>query len=276
MVSDETGNVVSRKRFSPYGIEEGTEGDDHSDYGFLGKRVERDAGVSLLGPRAYLPVISRFLSPDPINVDTGGLDVFNRYAYGINNPLKYVDPTGFFAEKSMPSIPDREGLGGKADGDAKGVGAAGAGALSGHMDDELDALFSSKPLKQNSREVAIAPAAWAVVGVVLRYAPKVYKYGKSLLKRESKRPITKKVPEIKWPAQERHFPGHNSYTPGRSMLTSDPTKLAQKAGTGQQVGKIPVGQPGSKERVDFGEKIGVHIDRVGNASPSKKGYNSLL
>ncbi|MFE2008859.1 MULTISPECIES: polymorphic toxin type 50 domain-containing protein [Pseudomonas] len=57
---------------------------------------------------------------------------------------------------------------------------------------------------------------------------------------------TATVPEIKWSAQEKHFLGHNSYTSGRSTLTSDPRMLAEKAGTGQQVGNLPVGAPGSK------------------------------
>lgn len=47
---------------------------------------------------------------------------------------------------------------------------------------------------------------------------------------------------------KKHFPGYNSYRLGRSVLTSDPRKLAESAGAGQQVGNIPVGMPGSKER----------------------------
>ncbi|NEJ06831.1 hypothetical protein ELH26_36930 [Rhizobium leguminosarum] len=34
------------------------------------------------------------------------------------------------------------------------------------------------------------------------------------------------------------------------------------AGTGQQVGNIPVGKAGSKERVDFGKVIGSYVDPV--------------
>jgi filamentous hemagglutinin len=80
-----------------------------------------------------------------------------------------------------------------------------------------------------------------------------------------------KAPSVDWPKQEKHFPGHNSHTPGRSQVTADPEKLAAKAGTGQQVGKVPVGLPGSKERVDFGERIGTHIDPAGVSSPTTKG-----
>ena len=81
----------------------------------------------------------------------------------------------------------------------------------------------------------------------------------------------KEVPAVKWSAQEKHFPGHNSYTPGRSVLSSDPRKLAESAGTGQQVGNIPVGMPGSKERVNFGGPIGTYIDGAGVATPTANG-----
>ena len=34
---------------------------------------------------------------------------------------------------------------------------------------------------------------------------------------------------------------------------------------------MPVGQPGSKERIDFGEEIGVFRDPDGNATPTTVG-----
>ena len=58
--------------------------------------------------------------------------------------------------------------------------------------------------------------------------------------------------------QGKHIPGHNNYIPGRSPSThKDPQGLVNKfAGKGEPVGNIPRGQPGFKERVDFGEVIG--------------------
>lgn len=55
------------------------------------------------------------------------------------------------------------------------------------------------------------------------------------------------------------------------MLTSDPRQLAEHAGSGQQVGKIPVGEPGSKERVNFGESIGYFLDERGVNFPTTNG-----
>jgi RHS repeat-associated protein len=57
--------------------------------------------------------------------------------------------------------------------------------------------------------------------------------------------------------QGKHIPGHNNFIAGRSIFThSNPQGLLDKfAGTGQRVAGTP-GQPGFKERVDFGQVIG--------------------
>jgi filamentous hemagglutinin len=48
--------------------------------------------------------------------------------------------------------------------------------------------------------------------------------------------------------------------------------LELAAGTGRAVNNVPIGRPGSKERVDFGKVIGRYIDPVtGVASPTTKG-----
>ena len=69
-------------------------------------------------------------------------------------------------------------------------------------------------------------------------------------------PIQGPSPQIHTGAQGKHIPDHNNFQPGKSPLTSDPSELGRQAGTGQQVGKVEVGLPGSKERGDFGSQIG--------------------
>jgi filamentous hemagglutinin len=54
-------------------------------------------------------------------------------------------------------------------------------------------------------------------------------------------------------------------------MTADPRKLTEKAGTGEQVGNLPVGTPGSKERVNFGQVIGNYVDKSGNSVPTTNG-----
>ena len=44
--------------------------------------------------RYYSPILGRFMSVDPVAGKNGDSQSWNRYAYGRNNPLAFVDPTG--------------------------------------------------------------------------------------------------------------------------------------------------------------------------------------
>lgn len=49
-----------------------------------------------MNARLYDPYVGRFISPDPYVQDFWMSQNFNRYTYGLNNPLKYTDPNGEF------------------------------------------------------------------------------------------------------------------------------------------------------------------------------------
>ncbi len=48
-----------------------------------------------MNARYYLGYINRFLSPDPIVPNPRNPQSLNRYSYGLNNPLRFTDPSGF-------------------------------------------------------------------------------------------------------------------------------------------------------------------------------------
>jgi len=54
-------------------------------------------GLVYLRARYYDPDLGRFVSKDPVLGSLGIPQTLNRYAYVVNNPLKYTDPTGEFA-----------------------------------------------------------------------------------------------------------------------------------------------------------------------------------
>lgn len=73
--------------------------------------------------------------------------------------------------------------------------------------------------------------------------------------------------------QGKHIEGSKNYDPTRSTLTADPQKLLNRfAGQGEQRGRLPVGQPGSKEMFDTGnELIGINRARSGGSAPTTRG-----
>ena len=53
------------------------------------------------GAHYYHPALGRFVSADTIVPNPGNPQDLNRYAYVRNNPLRYVDPTGYFSEEEI-------------------------------------------------------------------------------------------------------------------------------------------------------------------------------
>ena len=77
-------------------------------------------------------------------------------------------------------------------------------------------------------------------------------------------------PPIHEGKQGKHQIGHRNYDPTlrRSILRADPHELAKSAGTGESANGVPIGQPGCRERVDFGIEIGDHLERDSNSPQS--------
>ncbi|WHP32246.1 hemagglutinin repeat-containing protein [Trabulsiella odontotermitis] len=78
--------------------------------------------------------------------------------------------------------------------------------------------------------------------------------------------------------QNKHVPGTNEFKIAseaglnKSTLSVSPDSLLPKLGTGQQVGNVPVGTPGSKERINYGKPIGNYIDpQTGISIPTTNG-----
>jgi RHS repeat-associated protein len=92
-VTDSAGGIAWATQYKPFGIEYGTTAGD-SKLRFTGQWKDANTGLYYLFRRFYDPEVGRFLGQDRI---LGHLTVpqsLNRYLYTVNNPLRYVDPTG--------------------------------------------------------------------------------------------------------------------------------------------------------------------------------------
>ncbi len=93
--TDINGKVIWREDYQPYGRKLKEEpGSASQIIGYTGKPQDPDSGLVYMGARHYNPRLGRFISVDPVSFQEGNIHSFNRYAYGNNNPYKYVDPDG--------------------------------------------------------------------------------------------------------------------------------------------------------------------------------------
>lgn len=100
VMSDANGALVEETAFYPFG----TPRHEHrlrqieEPYKFTQKERDRESALNYFEARYLAGGISRFLSVDPKYANTdasaGDPQAMNLYAYVVNNPLKYSDPTG--------------------------------------------------------------------------------------------------------------------------------------------------------------------------------------
>ncbi len=87
-----------RVRYYPYGMIRDTDpdgADPWTDRRFTGQREEPTSdGLYNYGARFHDARLGRFLSADTIVPGADNPQALNRYAYALNNPLRYSDPTG--------------------------------------------------------------------------------------------------------------------------------------------------------------------------------------
>ena len=94
LTTDAGGAVVAEGRYLPFGGSRWTSGSVVTDFGFTGQREESSLGLYDYNARMYSASLGRFISADSIVPDGTNPQAWNRYAYVLNNPLGYVDPSG--------------------------------------------------------------------------------------------------------------------------------------------------------------------------------------
>ena len=65
---------------------------------FTGKERDVESGLDYFGVRYFSSPLGRFNSADSMFGSTADPQSLNLYSYGLNNPLKYVDPTGHYSQ----------------------------------------------------------------------------------------------------------------------------------------------------------------------------------
>jgi RHS repeat-associated protein len=104
VLTDETGSVVERLAFDPWGKRRFPNGLADSNDTIVGLTLDRgftmhehldEMGIIHMNGRIFDPLIGRFMSADPFIQAPENLQSHNRFAYVMNNPLNLVDPSGY-------------------------------------------------------------------------------------------------------------------------------------------------------------------------------------
>jgi RHS repeat-associated protein len=100
IITDGDGKVVEESIFYPYGQDRAKTGTFTSEYRFTGKELDDETGLHYFEARYYDSLVGRFLSVDPLLVEKAEKMVtrsqdMSLYSYVSNNPIKFIDPTGY-------------------------------------------------------------------------------------------------------------------------------------------------------------------------------------
>jgi RHS repeat-associated protein len=89
--------VMQTYDYLPFG-EEFVQSSDTNRVRFTGKERDAETGLDYFGARYFSGLQGRFTSPDPLLSSGRPWDPqsWNRYSYGLNNPLRFIDPTGLY------------------------------------------------------------------------------------------------------------------------------------------------------------------------------------
>ena len=93
---NESGTSVFEAEYDAWGKQTVSKNTIGFHRGYTGHEMLPEFGLINMNGRLYDPILGRFLSPDNFVQVPDFSQSFNRYAYCINNPLKYNDPSGEF------------------------------------------------------------------------------------------------------------------------------------------------------------------------------------
>jgi RHS repeat-associated protein len=71
---------------------------EYNSFGYRSYKYDSEINMYYLNSRYYNPEIGRFINADGLLGEIGNIQSTNMYAYCANNPVMYLDPSGFISE----------------------------------------------------------------------------------------------------------------------------------------------------------------------------------
>jgi RHS repeat-associated protein len=97
------GTEYSDMEYLSWGSDNITPSDIGTSFKYTGQR-EAEAGLYFYNARWYDPELGRFIQADSLIPQPGNPLAWDRYAYGFNNPVNSIDPTGHSPESGCRKV----------------------------------------------------------------------------------------------------------------------------------------------------------------------------
>jgi len=95
VVTDSAGTIVEESDFYPFGGERVIVDSLDNNYKFTGHERDGESGLDYMKARHFASSLARFPQPDSFAFSSlTNPQSLNLYAYVLNNPLRFIDPTG--------------------------------------------------------------------------------------------------------------------------------------------------------------------------------------
>ncbi|MGB4004796.1 MAG: RHS repeat-associated core domain-containing protein [Halanaerobiales bacterium] len=102
-MTDGVGKIVMEQDYMPFGEDLPVVGqteimdEEAGGYKYTGQKEVVSIGLYYYGARYYDPSLGRFITEDSYPGEMENPQTQNLYVYVMNNPLRYIDPTGHSA-----------------------------------------------------------------------------------------------------------------------------------------------------------------------------------
>jgi len=195
VITDADGALVEETAFFPFGHPRNSFQPRalHEPYGFTQKERDPESGLHYFEARFLAGAMARFVSPDPKYANLDGMSAAEYqsflatpqkgglYAYCLNNPLKYSDPTGL-DENDLDAVGSANDVAGIGFGlvEKAGGGLEIVGKVGGHAGGALDVTLSvvsaiDDPSAKNITKIGWSGTKW--VAGVTSFGAGLFVYG---------------------------------------------------------------------------------------------------
>ncbi|KEQ25446.1 RHS repeat-associated core domain-containing protein [Paenibacillus tyrfis] len=260
-IKDAAGNIINTYNYDIWGnVLSKTEG-MNNPYRYTGEPQDDESGLIYLRARYYDPTVGRFMSQDTYEGKLDNPLSLNLYTYVLNNPLRYKDSTGNFAEEDTSL-----GGGGGLPGPSIGIGGTSKGSTGRARSQNI--RVAPQPVEEPVlTQMTVQAEANALRSAANKAEGKGNggpAYGKKSVPEGPYREVDGYPVKVKHGDQEKHIVGTPNYKQELSNGKNKSTfygdnKTAQEL-LDSYAGKGDMFKPG-RERVEFGKPIGEYYNR---------------